>query len=151
MPQSFRMDGTRPPTFPSPINRVLVDLMREMHEIESQRSAVPPIPASTIKDQIHDDAWALQYIEDGKVFHVTVSRFLLCHDLKVILKDNVNNEAIWAEISSQEQSNTFQDEWGGECFQDGVPGPSRMNEAQQSAQELVDDVEDPKFVYSKVC
>ncbi|KAJ3642176.1 hypothetical protein Zmor_024985 [Zophobas morio] len=116
MPQSFRMD----------------DLMREMHEIESQRSAVPPIPASTIKDQIHDDAWALQYIEDGKVFH-----------------DNVNNEAIWAEISSQEQSNTFQDEWGGECFQDGVPGPSRMNEAQQSAQELVDDVEDPKFVYSK--
>ncbi|KAJ8976193.1 hypothetical protein NQ317_002242 [Molorchus minor] len=50
LPQTFRMD----------------DLMREMHEIESQKSALPPIPASTVKDQLHDDAWAQQYIEDGK-------------------------------------------------------------------------------------
>lgn len=41
-----------------------------MHEIESQRSVLPPVPASTVKDQIHDDSWAQQYIEDGKVFHV---------------------------------------------------------------------------------
>lgn len=44
--------------------------MREMHEIESQRSAIPPIPASAVKDHLHDDAWAQQYIEDGKRFHV---------------------------------------------------------------------------------
>lgn len=45
--------------------------MREMHEIESQRSALPPIPASTVKDQLNDNAWALQYIEDGKRFNVS--------------------------------------------------------------------------------
>ncbi|KAG5897479.1 hypothetical protein JTB14_031104 [Gonioctena quinquepunctata] len=71
IPQTFRMD----------------DLMREMHEIESQRSALPPIPASTVKDQLHDDSWALQYIEDGKRFN-----------------DISNNETVWAEIMSQEQS-----------------------------------------------
>lgn len=48
------------------------DLMREMHEIESQKSSLPPIPASSIKEHIHDNAWAQQYIEDGKVFHVRV-------------------------------------------------------------------------------
>lgn len=46
--------------------------MREMHEIESQRSAIPPIPASAVKDHLHDDAWAQQYIEDGKTFHVNI-------------------------------------------------------------------------------
>lgn len=46
--------------------------MREMHEIESQRSAIPPIPASAVKDHLHDDAWALQYIEDGKRFQVII-------------------------------------------------------------------------------
>lgn len=70
VPQTYRMD----------------DLMREMHEIESQRSALPPIPASTVKDQLHDNAWALQYIEDGKRFN-----------------DVYNNENVWAEIISQEQ------------------------------------------------
>lgn len=46
--------------------------MREMHEIESQRSAVPPIPASAVKDHLHNDAWAQQYIEDGKRFQVII-------------------------------------------------------------------------------
>lgn len=50
---------------------LFLDLMREMHEIESQRSALPPIPASTVKDQLNDNAWALQYIEDGKRFNVS--------------------------------------------------------------------------------
>lgn len=50
--------------------------MREMHEIESQRSAIPPIPASAVKDHLHDDAWAQQYIEDGKRFHVNMFIFL---------------------------------------------------------------------------
>lgn len=45
--------------------------MREMHEIESQRSALPPIPASTVKDTLNTDSWAQQYIEDGKTFHVS--------------------------------------------------------------------------------
>lgn len=45
--------------------------MREMHEIESQKSALPPIPASAIKDQLHDDAWAQQYLQDGGTFHVS--------------------------------------------------------------------------------
>nr|XP_023014015.1 peroxisomal targeting signal 1 receptor [Leptinotarsa decemlineata] len=60
VPQTFRMD----------------DLMREMHEIESQRSALPPIPASTVKDQLHDNSWALQYIEDGKRFNVRIVLFI---------------------------------------------------------------------------
>ncbi|XP_068898797.1 peroxisomal targeting signal 1 receptor-like isoform X2 [Tenebrio molitor] len=118
VPQSFRMD----------------DLMREMHDIESQRSALPPIPASTIKDQIHDDAWAQQYIDDGKVFH-----------------DNINNEAIWAEISSQERSNEeLLDDWNTDYSQEILPGPSTFNASQLSAQELAQVGEDPKFVYSKV-
>lgn len=48
--------------------------MREMQEIESQRSAIPPVPASKVKDHINNDAWALQYLEDGKSF--AVSSFL---------------------------------------------------------------------------
>lgn len=51
--------------------------MREMHEIESQRSAIPPIPASAIKDHLHDDEWAQQYIEDGKRFHVNMFIFFI--------------------------------------------------------------------------
>lgn len=49
--------------------------MREMHEIESQKSALPPIPASAIKDQLHDDAWAQQYLQDGGTFHVNSINF----------------------------------------------------------------------------
>ncbi|KAJ8941218.1 hypothetical protein NQ318_015650 [Aromia moschata] len=44
----------------------VIDLMREMHEIESQKSAVPPIPASTIKDQLHDNAWHSSISKMGK-------------------------------------------------------------------------------------
>lgn len=35
--------------------------MRELHEIESQRSAIPPVPASAVKDHLNDGAWALEY------------------------------------------------------------------------------------------
>lgn len=52
------------------LNRVIVDLMREMQDIESQRSAIPPVPASKVKDQLNNDSWALQYLEDGKNFTV---------------------------------------------------------------------------------
>ncbi|CAG9865302.1 unnamed protein product [Phyllotreta striolata] len=90
IPQTFRMD----------------DLLREMHDIESQRSALPPIPASTVKDQLHDNAWALQYIEDGKRFNETI----------------YNNENIWAEIISQEQKgrdfHDFADIWTNEILND---------------------------------
>lgn len=66
VPQSFRMD----------------DLFREMHEIESQRNALPPVPASAIKDQLNDNTWAQQYLEDGKHFAI-----------------NHNHEEVWAEIN----------------------------------------------------
>ncbi|XP_072378561.1 peroxisomal targeting signal 1 receptor isoform X1 [Diabrotica undecimpunctata] len=112
IPQSFRMD----------------DLMREMHEIESQRSALPPIPASTVKDQLHDNAWALQYIEDGKRFN-----------------EVYNNENVWAEIMSQEQrQHDFQrlaDTWASE----GLEGP--LGASDIFSQE--DNLEDSKYVYSK--
>lgn len=41
-----------------------------MHEIESQRAALPPVPASAVKDQLNDDIWAQQYIQDGRNFVV---------------------------------------------------------------------------------
>lgn len=47
--------------------------MREMQEIESQRAALPPIPASTVKDHLNDNAWALQYIEDSRQFNVNIN------------------------------------------------------------------------------
>lgn len=62
----------------------------------------------------------------------------------------MNNEAIWAEISSQEQSNNLLEEWSNPDYLQDMPGPSKINEAQLSAQELTDSVDDPKFVYSKV-
>ncbi|CAH0554776.1 unnamed protein product [Brassicogethes aeneus] len=113
IPQTFRMD----------------DLMREMHEIESQRSALPPVPASTVKDTLHDDAWAQQYIEDGKTF------------------TEHNHDAIWSEILSQEQNNlsNYENLWDTE-FAEQQAGPSRT---QQTAKELRESMDDPKFVYSK--
>lgn len=42
-----------------------------MREIESQRFALPPVPASTVKDHLSDDTWAQQYIQDGKKFEVS--------------------------------------------------------------------------------
>lgn len=74
LPQTFRMDG-RNFLFNFCIHPYIIfviDLMREMQEIESQRSTLPPIPASTVKDTLHDNAWAQQYIEDGKTFHVRI-------------------------------------------------------------------------------
>lgn len=58
-----------------PIIERFADLMREMQEIESQRSVVPPVPASRVKDQLTDDAWALQYLEDGKSFNINVRTY----------------------------------------------------------------------------
>lgn len=42
-----------------------------MHEIESQRSVIPPITASAVKDQLHDDPCAQQFIQHGQSFHVS--------------------------------------------------------------------------------
>lgn len=73
-----------------------------------------------------------------------------CHWL-VLFKDNINNEAIWAEISSQERSNEeLLDDWNTDYSQEILPGPSTFNASQLSAQELAQVGEDPKFVYSKV-
>lgn len=73
-PQTFRMDGSF--TLISwcmfPLCELFVDLMREMHEIESQRAALPPVPASAVKDQLNDDIWAQQYIQDGRNFVVRI-------------------------------------------------------------------------------
>ncbi|XP_017777341.1 PREDICTED: peroxisomal targeting signal 1 receptor isoform X2 [Nicrophorus vespilloides] len=114
-PQTFRMD----------------DLMREMHEIESQRASLPPVPASTVKDHLNDDVWALQYIEDGKHFHVN------------------ENEDIWSEIAAQEH-NTHQSLqqdsiWAEEFRQDTGEAVA----VQASANELLDNLDDPQFQYSK--
>ncbi|XP_018572578.1 peroxisomal targeting signal 1 receptor isoform X2 [Anoplophora glabripennis] len=117
LPQTFRMD----------------DLMREMHEIESQRSSLPPVPASTVKDQLHDNAWAQQYIEDGKTFH-----------------ENDDNEAVWTEIISQEQTDRdFQalaDVWTADML-NSEPGPSNVLLNSEDAGDQV--TKDTKFVYSK--
>ncbi|XP_056635698.1 peroxisomal targeting signal 1 receptor isoform X1 [Diorhabda sublineata] len=116
VPQTYRMD----------------DLMREMHEIESQRSALPPIPASTVKDQLHDNAWALQYIEDGKRFN-----------------DVYNNENVWAEIISQEQR-----EYGIEAIANTWNNEILNNPAEQInsflPEEALEDIgENSQYVYSK--
>ncbi|XP_057653290.1 peroxisomal targeting signal 1 receptor isoform X1 [Diorhabda carinulata] len=116
VPQTYRMD----------------DLMREMHEIESQRSALPPIPASTVKDQLHDNAWALQYIEDGKRFN-----------------DVYNNENVWAEIISQEQR-----EYGIEAIANTWTNEILNNPAEQTnsflPEEALEDIgENSQYVYSK--
>lgn len=55
--------------------------MREMHEIESQRAALPPIPASTVKDHLNDNAWALQYIEDSRQFNVFIYTLIFLYSV----------------------------------------------------------------------
>ncbi|XP_045473773.1 peroxisomal targeting signal 1 receptor isoform X2 [Harmonia axyridis] len=103
-------------------------LMREMQEIESQKLVLPPVPASAVKEQIQQDsAWAQQYIEDGKVFN-----------------PNFDNSEIWAEISSQEQKII-----GHHLESKKYKIGSRSNEIQEHNEDLIDDVNDPKFVYSK--
>lgn len=42
-----------------------------MHDIESRRANIPPVPASAVKDQLNDDVWAQQYLEDGRHFNVS--------------------------------------------------------------------------------
>lgn len=55
-----------------------------MHEIESQRAALPPIPASTVKDHLNDNAWALQYIEDSRQFNVII-QIIFSNDCNFLL------------------------------------------------------------------
>lgn len=66
-------------------------------------------------------------------------------------KDNINNEEVWAEISSQEQNNQLllEDEFSLHYFGEEA-GPSSYNASQLSAREFTEAVDDPKFVYSKV-
>ncbi|XP_019766680.2 peroxisomal targeting signal 1 receptor isoform X2 [Dendroctonus ponderosae] len=122
VPQSFRMD----------------DLMREMNEIESQRAVVPPIPASAIKDQLHDDAWAQQYLQDGKTFQVS---------------GNVehNYDDIWNQIASQSQPqdlsfNIFTDAWKD---LKSLEFDQFQNDNHETAQQSGMEMNDKKFVYSK--
>ncbi|CAG9761076.1 unnamed protein product [Ceutorhynchus assimilis] len=121
VPQSFRMD----------------DLMREMHEIESQRSALPPIPASAIKDQIQDDAWAQQYLQDGKMFQ------------------EHNYDEIWHQMAAQGRqenvnpNNMFEEAWKAvETFEFNQSGASAMQNANLGANFSGNSMDD-KFVYSK--
>lgn len=110
-PQTFRMD----------------DLMREMHEIESQRATLPPIPASAVKDHLHDNIWAVEYAKAGPFGAFDVAA----------------NEAVWAEISTRERDqNQIDNHWAQEyehnfgIKQDGDHVDSALND-------------DPKFAYSK--
>lgn len=113
-PQTFRMD----------------DLMREMHEIESQRAALPPIPASTVKDHLNDDAWALQYIEDSRQFN-----------------EHPDHEKVWAEVAAQEQA-AFHSApiWADEFLEQ----QEEVAEIQESANNIAETMaNDPNFEYSK--
>lgn len=113
VPQSFRMD----------------DLMREMHEIESQKLLVPPVPASAIKEQIQEDrAWAEQYIEDGRNFNI-----------------DTNAKDIWSQIASKEREILDTAFDGKEDYfelPDIIP-----NNDEATTQGLLNS--DSKFVYSK--
>ncbi|XP_050304470.1 peroxisomal targeting signal 1 receptor isoform X2 [Anthonomus grandis grandis] len=115
VPQSFRMD----------------DLMREMHEIESQRAILPPITASAIKDQLQDNAWAQQYLQDGKTFQE--------HDYN----------DVWNEMTAQGQDginfNMFEDAWKAvEALE-----MEKANLNQGGSVPLQGGIEDSNFVYSK--
>lgn len=101
-----------------------------MHEIESQRAALPPVPASTIKDQLNDD-WAQQYIQDGRNF--------LIHD---------NHQQIWAEIHAQEQTeHNLENLWTNEFSQQ----KKEAEELHDTSTEVVNTLDDQKFQFSKVC
>ncbi|KAK9687595.1 hypothetical protein QE152_g36146 [Popillia japonica] len=112
-PQTFRMD----------------DLMREMHEIESQRAALPPIPASTVKDHLNDNAWALQYIEDSRQFN-----------------EHPDHEKVWAEVAAQEQA-AFH---AGPVWTNEFQQQKDEAEIQSNANEIADTMsKDPNFEYSQ--
>ncbi|CAG9772419.1 unnamed protein product [Ceutorhynchus assimilis] len=86
VPQSFQMD----------------DLMREMHEIEYEK------PASPIEDQQQDNAWAQQYLQDGKTFQEHNNYDDIWHQMAVQCQgqENVNQnmlfEEAWKAIESSE-------------------------------------------------
>lgn len=76
-PQTFRMDGMYYTSFLINVLwcSLLKDLMREMHEIESQRALIPPIPASTIKDHLSDGIWAGEYAKQQGSLRVRTIKF----------------------------------------------------------------------------
>lgn len=158
-----------------------------MHEIESQRAVLPPIPASAIKDQLHDDAWAQQYLQDGKTFQVSGNvvrsslralysldspnresglKLQVFHRLgpqfalqlpgnhlisRCVLKEH-NYDDIWNQISSQSQPqdlsyNIFTDAWKD---LKSLEFDQFQNENQETAQHSGIELNDKKFVYSKV-
>lgn len=123
VPQTFQMDG----------------LLQEMREIESQRFALPPIPASTVKDHLSDDTWAQQYIQDGKKFEVAS-----------------NHDEIWAGLTGDNQH--FDDphalglgeDWAKDYLEHALHDDFEESKiVQETAVELVEQVNDPKFAYSK--
>ncbi|KAF5283692.1 hypothetical protein FQR65_LT13763 [Abscondita terminalis] len=113
-PQTFRMDG--------------IHLMREMHEIESQRAALPPIPASAVKDHLHDNIWAVEYAKQD--IHGPFGAF-----------DVAANEAVWAEISARERDQTrLENHW---------LEYDHNFDVKQDEDLTLNDTDDPKFAYSK--
>ncbi|XP_031350340.1 peroxisomal targeting signal 1 receptor isoform X2 [Photinus pyralis] len=115
-PQSFRMD----------------DLMREMHEIESQRASLPPVPAVAIKDHLHDNNWALEYSKQSD--HGPFGAF-----------DVAANEAVWAEISARERDQSMIDnQW----FQE-YDNNFETNQQLIQSDAMLNSTDDPKFAYSK--
>lgn len=100
-----------------------------MHEIESQRAALPPVPASTVKDQLNDD-WAQQYIQDGRNFLV-----------------NNNHEEVWAEIHAQEQiEHNAEKLWTNDFLQQ----KKEAEELHENASSLINIMDDQQFQNSKV-
>ena len=116
-PQSFRMD----------------DLMREMHEIESQRAALPPVPASAVKDHLHDNIWAVEYAKQDE--HGPFGAF-----------DVVANEAVWAEISARERDQSLEDDRWVQIYENSFKNNQEITDQNQ---ELLHSTDDPKFAYSK--
>ncbi|GLV46340.1 Peroxin 5 [Carabus blaptoides fortunei] len=122
VPQTFHMDG----------------LLQEMREIESQRFAMPPVPASKVKDHLDDDTWALQYLQDGKKF-----------------EPSPNQEEVWTELSDQVHPDDLNElglgeDWARDYLEQASDEKTtEANEVQQTAKELLNTVNDPKFAYSK--
>lgn len=101
-----------------------------MQEIESQRAAIPPVPASMIKDHLNNDDWAQQYIQDGRNFLI-----------------NDNHEQIWAEIQAQEQiQHNVENLWTNDFLQQ----KKEAEELHDNAVELLNVMDDQNFQFSKV-
>lgn len=120
LPQTFRMDG----------------LLHEIREIESQRFAQPPVPASYIKDQLSDDIWAQQYLEDGRRF-----------------EEAPDHTSIWAELAPDQHTDSelgLGEDWARDYVAQTEHGLEEGQEVKETAKQLVESVTDPKFQYSKV-